>query len=177
MMKKYLKPALITLYALFIIVSLFAGYEPGKEIGKNFLDFFISMLKILPPAFVLIGLFEVWVKKETVQKHLGSRSGIRAYFWILLLAATTVGGMYVAFPVAASLRSKGAKSSIVIAYLTAAAVFRIPMAIFEATFLGLKFTLLRFGVSLPLIVISSEVLGMLIDRTGLGKDFFPEEQS
>jgi len=174
-MKKFIQPALVALYALFIIVSLFTGFDPGREIGKNFLTFTISMLKILPAAFILIGLFEVWVKKETIQKHLGEKSSLKAYFWILLLASTTVGGMYVAFPVSASLYKKGAKLSVVIAYLTAAAIFRIPMAIFEASFLGLKFTMIRFAVSLPLIVISSELLGRMIENTGIKEELFPEE--
>ena len=174
-MKRLIQPAMVTIYAIFIIVSLLIGYQPGKVIGANFLSFALSMLQVLPAAFILIGLFEVWVKKETIQKHLGEGSRLKAYFWILLLAGTTVGGMYVAFPVSASLYKKGAKTSVVIAYLTAAAIFRIPMAIFEASFLGLKFTMIRFAVSLPLIVISSELLGRMIDKSGVKSELFPED--
>ena len=164
-MKKYFNYFLFIIYSVFIIVSLFLQFEPGVLIGKNFLSFAFTMLKVLPAAFIIIGLFEVWIKKETIEKHLGNDSNIIAYFWIILLASTTVGGMYVAFPVSASLYKKGAKLSVVFAYLAAAAVFRIPMAIFESTFLGLKFTILRFAISLPLIIISSELLGKFISRT------------
>ena len=134
------------------------------------------MLQILPAAFILIGLFEVWVKKETIEKHLGCNSGIKSYFWILLLAGTTVGGMYVAFPVSASLYKKGARISVLLAYLTSAAVFRIPMSIFEASFLGIKFTLLRLLISLPLIIISSEILGLYISTTKNINNLYKNEQ-
>lgn len=174
-MKRLIKPGMAVIYAAFIIVSLFIGFEPGKMIGKNFLSFALSMLTVLPAAFILIGLFEVWVKKETIEKHLGEGSNLKAYFWILLLASTTVGGMYVAFPVSASLYKKGAKTSVVIAYLTASSIFRIPMAIFEASFLGIQFTMIRFAVSLPLIVLSSEVLGKIIDKSDMKAELFQDE--
>ena len=175
-MKRTANLIFFILYALFIIASVILDFEPGKNIGKNFITFTLSMLKILPPAFIIIGLFEVWVKKETVEKHLGNDSGLLSYLWILLLAGTTVGGMYVAFPVAAALYRKGAKLSIIFSYLTASAVFRIPMAIFESTFLGIKFTLLRFAVSLPLIIISSELLAGYINVSGLSDKLFTEEK-
>ncbi len=173
-MKRISNYLIFSIYALFIILSVFTGFEPGKNIGINFLTFSFSMLKVLPPAFIIIGLFEVWVKKETVEKHLGNNSCLLSYLWVLLLAGTTVGGMYVAFPVSASLYKKGAKLSIVLSYLAASAVFRIPMAIFESTFLGLKFTLLRFSVSLPLIIISSELLARYLEVSGLSDKVFTE---
>ena len=146
-------------YALFIIVSWIFGFNPGKEISYNFGSFSLEMLKILPCAFILIGLFEVWVKRETVEKHFGEKSGIRGYTWAVLLAGTTVGGLYVAFPVAYSLYSKGAKLSVIFTYIGAAAICRVPMAIFEASFLGIKFTAIRLLVSLPLVIVASILLG------------------
>jgi hypothetical protein len=38
----------------------------GKLIGDNFLSFFLEMLKVLPCVFILIGLFDVWVKVATL---------------------------------------------------------------------------------------------------------------
>jgi hypothetical protein len=56
--------AYISTYVLFLVVSFILGYNPGKEIAFNFISFLVYMLKILPCAFILIGLFEVWVKKK-----------------------------------------------------------------------------------------------------------------
>lgn len=158
-MKRKLPMVLTIAFAIFITVSLVSGYQPGKEIGSNFLSFFLSMLKILPGAFILIGLFQVWVSKERVERHLGEKSSFISFLWVMFLAGTTVGGLYVAFPVAWALYEKGAKLSVVIAYVGFAAVCRIPMIIFEVSFMGVKFTAVRLLVSIPLVVISSILLG------------------
>ena len=165
-MKVRFVTVLITAYAAFIIFSLLSGYQPGKDIGSNFLSFTKSMLMILPGAFILIGLFQVWVSRERVEKHLGEESSLLCYLWVLLLAGTTVGGLYVAFPVAYALHEKGAKTQVVLAYIGFAAVCRIPMMVFEASFLGVKFTLTRLAVSIPLVVVSSIFLGRYLKRTG-----------
>ncbi len=69
---------------------------------------------------------------------------------------------------ASGLYKKGAKLDIVLTYLGASAICRIPMSIFfEATFLGLKFTVVRYVVSLPLIVLSSMVIGKLMKNKQL----------
>ncbi len=154
----------IAVYALFVVISLILGYGPGKEIGMNFAIFSIGMIKVLPCAFILIGLFEVWVKNETIQKHLGAASGFKGYVWAVLLSGTTIGGLYVAFPVAYSLYNKGARLSVIFTYLGASALCRIPMTIFEASFLGLKFSIIRLLVSLPLVIVTSMLLGNYLTK-------------
>ncbi|AER65764.1 hypothetical protein Tlie_0018 [Thermovirga lienii DSM 17291] len=154
----------LVLYVAFLVISLFVGFEPGREMSHTFLAFLVNMLKILPFAFVLIGLFEVWVKKETVERHLGRKSGLLGYVWAILLAGSTVGGLYVAFPVAHSLYSKGAKLGVVFTYVGASAICRVPMTIYEASFMGIKFTAIRFLVSLPLLVLFSMALEAYLER-------------
>lgn len=156
--------ALITIYLVFILISLGIGFEPGKQIGNNFVTFSVGMLKVLPCAFILIGLFEVWVKDETIKKHLGIASGYKGFLWALLLSWTTVGGLYVAFPVAYSLYNKGARLSVIFTYLGGSALCRIPMTIFEASFMGIKFTIIRLLVSIPLVIITSMVLGHYLTK-------------
>ena len=156
---RVIRISVISSYTIFIALSWIFDFGPGKEISYNFSYFSLDMLKILPSAFILIGLFEIWVKKETVERHLGERSGIRGYLWGILLASTTVGGLYVAFPVAYSLFSKGARLSVIFTYVGASAICRVPMTIFEASFLGLKFSAIRLLVAIPLVVITSMLLG------------------
>ncbi len=164
MKRNVIKIVGISAYIVFILFSFITGFDPGKQIGKNFVTFSVDMLKILPCAFILIGLFEIWVKKETVEKHFGKESGIRGYIWAVLLASTTVGGLYVAFPVAYSLYNKGAKLSVIFTYIGASAICRVPMTIFEASFMGIKFSAIRLLVSLPLVIISSILLGDYLEK-------------
>ncbi len=155
---------LMAAYIVFIVFSLVFGYQPGREIGSNFLSFLLSMLKIIPGAFILIGLFQVWVSKEKVEKHLGEDSSFLSFLWVILLAGTTVGGLYVAFPVAWALYEKGAKTQVVLAYIGFAAVCRIPMIVFEASFMGIKFTLVRLLISIPLIIVGAVLFGKYLKK-------------
>ncbi|MCG8482198.1 MAG: permease [Clostridia bacterium] len=148
------------LYTSFIIVSLIMRYEPGSRIAYNFQFFSLDMFKLFPPAFILVGLFMVWVDRKVVERYFGEASGIKGYVGAILLSCTTLYPFVVVLPMAASLYRKGAKLSIVLTYLGATAVCRIPMTIFEASFIGIGFSLIRYIVSLPLIVMSS----ILIER-------------
>ena len=162
--KKYIIVSAVLIYFAFISGSFAIEFNPGEQIGYNFMSFSFEMLKFLPFAFILIGLFEVWVKKESVEKHLGKNSGFISYIWMIILAGTTVGGLYVAFPVAYSLFKKGAELSVIFTYIGASAICRIPMTIFESSFMGLKFTLIRLGVSIPLVILSSILLANYLER-------------
>lgn len=165
-MKKDLisQAVIILLYAAFLTFSYSTDFKPGMEIGRIFTHFISDLIKIIPCIFILIGLFEVWVKKETVEKHLGENSSFLSFVWVIILAGTTVGGLYLAFPVAHTLYKKGARLAVIFTYIGASAVCRIPMTMFEASFLGLKFTAVRILVSLPLILISSIIFEKYLAR-------------
>jgi len=156
--------SLIVIYLVFLLISYKVDFIAGKQIGENSFAFLSSIIKIFPGIFILIGLFEVWVKRETIEKHFGLESGMRGYFFAILLASTTIGGLFVAFPVAYSLYHKGAKLAVIFTYIGAAAVCRVPMTIFEASFMGIKFSLIRLLVSLPLIIITSQLLASYLAK-------------
>ncbi len=151
-------------FAVFIVWSFATGQNQGMAVWGNFTKFAITMLKLLPPAFVLIGLFDVWVSRETVEKNFGRAGGGRKYLWSILLAATTVGGTFVAFPVAHALREKGAKYSAVLAYISSASLVMVPMTIIEASILGWRFSVVRLLVSVPLVLLTSGLLGRYLER-------------
>ncbi|OQY08204.1 MAG: hypothetical protein B6I28_04960 [Fusobacteriia bacterium 4572_132] len=153
--KKLILPIIAT---IFVIISLFIDFNPGKEIGVNFVKFFKTMIAFLPAVFILIGIFEVFVDQKVIEKHLGEGSTFHAYIWAIILSGTTVGGLFVAFPIAHSLYKKGAKVSVIFTYIGAAATCRVPMTLFEASYVGLKFTLIRLAVSVPFIIMSSIML-------------------
>ncbi len=146
------------MFVMFLGISYIFNFKIGLKLSNNFLIFARDMVKILPPAFILIGLFDVWVSRQTIEKNFGRSSGFKKYIYSILLAATTVGGTFVAFPVANSLYHKGANYNSIFTYVTAASIVMIPMSIMEASILGIKFTSIRLGVSLPLVIVSSIIL-------------------
>jgi len=153
--KEFKKYWLVIGFIIFIIGSFSLDYQTGIDIYSDFTDFAVTMVKFVPLVFLLIGLFEVWVDRETIEENLGQKSGPLAFLWAILLSGTAVGGLYVAFPVAHSLYNKGARLAIIFSYLGAAAVARVPMTLFEVSFLGIKFSIIRLIISIPLIIISS----------------------
>ncbi len=154
------------IFAVFIGWSFLTGQDNGMAVWGNFTKFALTMLKLLPPAFVLIGLFDVWVSRETVEQNFGHASGMGKYFWSVLLAATTVGGTFVAFPVAHALHAKGARYSAILAYMSSASLVMVPMTIIEASILGIKFSVVRLLVSVPLVILSSSLMGRYLERRG-----------
>ena len=157
--------AIVCLLCLvFVAGSAATGFEPGIRMGRNLRGFVLTMIKILPGAFILIGLFEVWVPRHVIERHLGEASGLMGHIWMILLAGTTVGGLYLAFPVAHVLQKKGAGLPVIFTYLGASGICRLPMTLFEISFLGVEFTLVRYLVSLPLLVLSSHILGTALQK-------------
>ena len=146
------------LFATFIGVSVLVDFQPGIDIMNNFIKFFVSMMKFIPAIFLLLGLFEVWINRKLIEKHLGEESGIKGYIWALILSTTITGGLHIAFPIAYTIYKKGASLRIVLAYISFATVCRIPMTLFELSFLGIKFTVIRLVVSIPIVIIFSKLL-------------------
>jgi uncharacterized membrane protein YraQ (UPF0718 family) len=96
-LKKYIFP--LVFFALIGISYLF-DFETGKHIGMNFWMFCKEMLLFLPLMFVLIGLFDVWVPREKIEKHIGEESGLKGTTLVVILAMLQAGPLYGAFPFA-----------------------------------------------------------------------------
>jgi len=146
---------IIAIYFIFVLYANIFGISSGIKIGKNLISFLSYMIKILPCAFILIGLFETWISREKVEKHLGHEGGFRGYIWGIILAGSMAGGLLVALPVSSALYRKGARLSVIFTFISASAIVRIPMTLFEASFLGVEFTAIRWFFSIPLIIIFS----------------------
>jgi len=153
----------ITIIIAIILISLFP--DKREVITASSWEFFIEMIWILPAVMVLMGLFAVWVSKETVVKYLGETSGIRGIFLAILFGALPTGPLYVAFPVAAVLIKKGAKISNIIIFLSAWACIKIPQEIVEFQFLGLKFMAARLILTIIFVVIMGLSIEKIIEWT------------
>jgi len=104
----------------------------------------VEMLSIIPPIFILLGLLDVWVKRETMIKYMGEKSGLIGILIAFFLGSAAAGPLYAAFPVAGVLLKKGSKLSNVFIMIGAWSTTKIPLLLFEASSMGLKFTTIRF---------------------------------
>ncbi|MEM4267045.1 MAG: permease [Candidatus Nanoarchaeia archaeon] len=161
--KKHLKNyAWVILFLIFSISSYFIGFKPGLVIYSNFNEFFIEMVSFIPFLFVIIGLFDIWVPKERIEKHIGKESGVKGIFLVILLAMLQAGPLYGAFPVAYILHKKGASVKNIFIYLGAFSSVKLPMLGIELGYLGIKFTILRTLISLPLFIMIGFIMEKLV---------------
>ena len=125
-------------------------------------SFTLEMAAFLPAMFVLVGLFDVWVPRSFVERHVGRDSGPLAILWMVLLGTLQAGPLYGAFPVAVALWRKGTAPRNVFIYLGAFSALKIPMLTFEVAFLGWQFSLVRTAVTLPVFIALAYLLERLL---------------
>ncbi|MFH1032704.1 MAG: permease [Chloroflexota bacterium] len=154
-------------YAVLTLLSFALGFNPGKAVFSNFSRSLIEMVTFVPFLFIIVGLFDVWVPKEKIQRHIGQESGIKGIVLVILLAMLQAGPLYGAFPVAYMLYKKGASIRNIFVYLGAFSSLKIPMLGLEIGYLGLQFSLVRTLVSLPLFI----GIGFLMERYFKNRNF------
>ena len=159
--KRYL-PVLLVLIGVGVIFIIDSGF--GKE-ALGVTAFSIKeMLLVLPPIFILLGLLDVWVPKETMVRFMGEGSGIKGILLALLLGSAAAGPLYGAFPVAAVFMKKGAKFTNVLIFIGAWSTTKIPMILFEVAGLGARFAITRLLIDIPGIIIIAYLLAFIMPK-------------
>jgi uncharacterized membrane protein YraQ (UPF0718 family) len=162
---------LLKRYRFFILVAaanlLVALLSPaiGWRSFRISLDSLLEMLVIIPPVFILLGLFDVWVPKETVIKLMGERSGIIGVSLGFFLGSFAAGPLYAAFPVAESLMRKGSKLSNTLIFIGAWSTTKIPLLLFEASAMGWPFMLCRLLINIPVVLLIAHAVPVIEARS------------
>ncbi len=128
-------------------------------------NYFLEMVMILPAVMVIMGLFSVFVSKELVVKYLGKTSGIKGILLAVFFGALPTGPLYIAFPLAVALRSKGASVSNIVIFLSAWACIKLPQELVELQFLGIKFMAARLALTILFVAIMGIFIEKLIEWT------------
>ena len=123
-----------------------------------------QMIEILPAIFILTGLIEVWVSKETILKTFGAKAGIKGKLISVFIGSVSAGPIYAAFPVTQTLYKKGASLANIVIILSAWAVIKAPMLIVETKFLGFDFMISRYILTVPGILAIGYVTSRLVER-------------
>ena len=162
-------------YGAFFLL-LIAGTVTGlllPDLGKlalnNTLDNFKEMLSVLPPIFILLGLLDVWVDRATMMKYTGKGSGVKGVLIAFLLGSAAAGPLYAAFPFAAVMLKKGSSIFNVLVFIGAWSTTKIPLLAFEASSMGIKFMLIRLGLSIVGIPIIALVTDRVLGKSGMAE--------
>ena len=160
------KYAIAVIFVAGVFLSRHFGIAPGIAAGNNFRDFAMEMAAFLPLMFILVGLIDMWLPRSVIERHVGSGAGIWGSVWVILLAMLQAGPLYGAFPVAHLLWKKGCSTRNIFIYLGAFATMKVPMLTFEIGFLGLRFSLLRTLITLPIFIAIAVVMEAVLKSKG-----------
>lgn len=144
-------------------ISLF-DHEFGKSVAVITTSQLKQMVLVIPPIFLLLGLLDVWVSKETMSRYMGEGSGFRGSLLALLIGAAAAGPLYGAFPVAAVFMKKGVRFKNVLIFIGSWSTTKIPMLLFEIASLGPRFALTRLAIDIPGIIIIAHLLTHLVPK-------------
>ncbi|MDY0288210.1 MAG: permease [Sphaerochaeta sp.] len=156
--------ALFARYKAFLIVLAFLvlygslNWEVGEKVVQTTVYQLREMILVIPPIFILLGLLDVWVPKDTMVRFMGDRSGLKGILLALFIGSAAAGPLYGAFPVAAVFMKKGVKFTNILIFLGAWSTTKIPMFLFEVASLGPVFAITRMLVDIPGIIIIAYLL-------------------
>jgi uncharacterized membrane protein YraQ (UPF0718 family) len=155
-------------YFLVLLVINIVVYVLYPSVGQKSIQVTwsntVEMLSVIPPIFILLGLLDVWVQRETMIKLMGEKSGILGILIAFFLGSAAAGPLYAAFPIAGVLLKKGSKFSNVLIFIGAWSTTKIPLLLFEASSMGWKFMVTRFVIDIPGIMLIAYVTERLINE-------------
>lgn len=175
-MKKILKrylPFIVTAAAVGVLTLI--NSEIGLKAIKISGSSLMTMLLVIPPIFILLGLLDVWVPREMMVKYMGEGSGLKGVVLAFILGSAAAGPLYGAFPVAAIFMKKGVKFTNLLIFIGAWSTTKIPTLIFEITSLGPEFAFTRLAIDIPGIIIIAFILSKLMKKQEIEKMYIDAE--
>lgn len=160
---------------MMILVTLFNRQLGLKAIGISGYSI-KEMIMIIPPIFVLLGLLDVWVPRETMMKYMGEGSGFKGILLAFFIGSAAAGPLYGAFPIAAVFMKKGVKFSNIMIFIGAWSTTKVPMFLFEMASMGAKFAITRLLIDIPGIIIIAYILSTIMKDDEIKKIYEDAEK-
>ncbi|MEA3349273.1 MAG: permease [Chloroflexota bacterium] len=167
MTKKSLRFDYISIFLAIVALTLIGiswkrgGFEMATSGLRSGGILLLRTIPLLIAAFLTAGLIQALVKKETVERWLGAKSGWRGLALACIGGALIPGGPYVYYPIAGALLQTGAGLGVLVAFVTAKNLWAISRLPVEFALLGPRITLVRFLATMlvpPILGIIAEAL-------------------
>lgn len=155
--KKWIPVILITVFSMALIIMF---PENRENFGKTLGSYSLEMLTIFPAVLILMGLMSAFISNDFIIRHLGIGSGLLGMITAFILGSLPTGPLYMAFPLAATFKAKGARTANVVIFLSAWACIKIPQELVELRFMGIKFTAYRLIITIFLVT----VMGLIVEK-------------
>lgn len=167
----------VLLVAFAVLLLTLFNFELGMKAIDITAYSFKEMVLVIPPIFILLGLLDVWVPRETMVKYMGEGSGLKGILLSIFIGSAAAGPLYGAFPIAAVFMKKGVKFRNILIFIGAWSTTKIPMILFEISSLGTKFALTRLLVDIPGIIIIASILSRLVSKQEIDAIYRKAEES
>lgn len=154
-------------FIIMLIISLLACVIYPQN-SAALIDFtykgLINFIVIITPIFIIVGLLDIWVKKDDMIKIMGGKSGVKGTIVAFLLGLITAVPLYALLPIAALMLKKRSKIFNVLIFICTSVSMRIPLLLFESSSFGLKHTLIRFFLNLIAVFTISYITSICLTK-------------
>ena len=136
-----------TIYLLIALVllgiSLLKEKQRTKEAIRATFKIFYVVMPVLIFVFVLMGLIQAYVSRETIASILGQKSGILGILYAEIVGCIALFMPPAVFPFAGYLHNNGASYGPIAGFVFTAILIGITTLPLEIKFLGKRFTIAR----------------------------------
>ncbi len=160
-LKQWLPAAFLTAFSL-LLLALFS--EAREPFAGTVAAYAREMITIFPAVLVLMGLLSAFISSRFIARHLGDGSGIRGMVLAFLLGTLPTGPLYMAFPLAAALKKKGAGTANMVIFLSTWACIKLPQELVEMRFLGARFMIIRLLLTITFVSLMALTIELIDKR-------------
>lgn len=140
---------------LYLVVGILNS-DKAIEALMSAWDILKMMVLIIVAVFFLMGLFNAFVKPQSIAKHLGDESGKQGWMIALLGGILSHGSSYIWYPMLSNFRDMGAKEGLIVTFFYARSV-KIPWIPLMISYFGLLFTTVFYSY----IIIAALLQGLI----------------
>jgi len=121
-----------------------------------------KVIPILVFVFILIFVFNLWLKPEVVVKYLSKQSGIKGWLLAIGSGMVSMGAIYMWYPLLSDLKEKGMDNSLIATFLYNRAI-KLQLLPFLIYYFGWTFTIIMTIYMIIFSVINGWAVDILVD--------------
>ena len=164
-----LKSKMFIFVAILYVIAAVIKFEFFTEAIVLSASQLSQALMIIPVIFILIGLIDVWVDRETMIKYMGDKSGVVGVLVAFMFGTLAAGPLVGAFPLAYIMLKKGARYANVLFFLTIWSSAKVPIILFQVQSMGLAFTVVSNITLISIFLIGSFAVEFLLGKKEIEK--------
>lgn len=153
---------LIGIAVIALLLSTIKNQKKTVQSLKTAQKMMSHMISDLIGVLLLIGLALTLLPPASIEKFIGTESGLIAVTISALIGTITLIPAFVAFPLIGSLRDNGAGLMTLTAFLTTLTMVGFITFPLESKTFGKKFTLMRNGLSFGFAIVIAVIVGQVM---------------